>query len=55
MLMVICDRASIETLLEHEFAPKRSVVLAFGFDEEASGTYVSRLSIQSSRLWFGRR
>ncbi|KAJ3553616.1 hypothetical protein NM688_g3514 [Phlebia brevispora] len=30
---------SIETLLEHDFQPSRGVVLAFGFDEEASGKY----------------
>lgn len=32
--------ASIETLLERDFQPTRSVVLTFGFDEEASGTFV---------------
>lgn len=31
--------ASIESLLEKSFQPTRSVVLAFGFDEEASGIY----------------
>lgn len=31
--------AAIESLLEKSFEPTRSVVLAFGFDEEASGTY----------------
>jgi Gly-Xaa carboxypeptidase len=31
--------ASIETLLEKNFQPTRSVVLAFGFDEEASGLF----------------
>ncbi|KAH9987512.1 hypothetical protein BJV77DRAFT_1070481 [Russula vinacea] len=29
--------ASIETLLEKEFKPARTIVLSFGFDEEASG------------------
>ncbi|TFY55688.1 hypothetical protein EVJ58_g8091 [Rhodofomes roseus] len=29
--------AAVETLLEHNFAPARTVVLAFGFDEEATG------------------
>ncbi|KAJ7116598.1 hypothetical protein C8R44DRAFT_926893 [Mycena epipterygia] len=29
--------AAIETLLENDFTPARTVVLAFGFDEEASG------------------
>jgi Gly-Xaa carboxypeptidase len=32
--------SSIESLLENEFIPTRSVVLSFGFDEEASGVYV---------------
>lgn len=31
------QRSSIETLLEAGFKPTRTVVLAFGFDEEASG------------------
>lgn len=31
--------SSIESLLEIGFEPTRSVVLSFGFDEEASGTY----------------
>ncbi|KAI0289559.1 carboxypeptidase S [Russula brevipes] len=29
--------ASVETLLEKEFEPTRTIVLAFGFDEEATG------------------
>ena len=32
--------SSIESLLENGFKPTRSVVLSFGFDEEASGIYV---------------
>ncbi|EAU90337.2 Gly-X carboxypeptidase [Coprinopsis cinerea okayama7 len=31
--------ASVETLLKNGFKPRRTVVLAFGFDEEASGFY----------------
>ncbi|EGN96601.1 hypothetical protein SERLA73DRAFT_184690 [Serpula lacrymans var. lacrymans S7.3] len=31
--------STIESLLEQDFKPSRSVVLAFGFDEEASGIY----------------
>ncbi|KAF7971934.1 hypothetical protein HWV62_19379 [Athelia sp. TMB] len=31
--------AAIESLLEKSFQPTRSVVMAFGFDEEASGVY----------------
>lgn len=33
-------RATIETLLSKNFSPTRTVVLAFGFDEEASGVKV---------------
>lgn len=32
--------SSIESLLEKNFVPSRSVVLTFGFDEEASGPQV---------------
>jgi Gly-Xaa carboxypeptidase len=32
--------SSIESLLESKFEPARTVVLSFGFDEEASGIYV---------------
>ncbi|KZP26579.1 carboxypeptidase S [Athelia psychrophila] len=35
--------ASIESLLEKSFHPTRSVVMAFGFDEEASGIYGASL------------
>ena len=38
-------RTAIETLLEHDFKPTRSVVLAFGIDEERGGISV----IASSR------
>ncbi|KAG8863707.1 hypothetical protein FRB96_007544 [Tulasnella sp. 330] len=34
---LIGNMASVETLLEANFKPKRTVVLAFGFDEESSG------------------
>ncbi|THH16988.1 hypothetical protein EUX98_g9209 [Antrodiella citrinella] len=34
--------STIEVLLEKGFKPNRSVVLAFGFDEEASGLYGAR-------------
>lgn len=37
------NRASIETLLEKGFKPARTIVLAFGFDEEASGSQVSEI------------
>jgi Gly-Xaa carboxypeptidase len=38
---VIGIMAAIESLISKGFEPTRSIVLAFGFDEEASGTYVS--------------
>jgi Gly-Xaa carboxypeptidase len=40
---------SIELLLENKFEPTRSVVLTFGFDEEASGPYV-RILYSSATL-----
>ena len=36
-----CARTTIETLLEAEFQPTRTVVLSFGFDEESSGFHVN--------------
>jgi Gly-Xaa carboxypeptidase len=30
---------ALETLLQQKFEPTRSIVVAFGFDEEASGVY----------------
>ncbi|KAL1696594.1 hypothetical protein GGG16DRAFT_43379 [Schizophyllum commune] len=36
---LIAIMATIETLLENDFTPSRSVVLAFGIDEEAFGKY----------------
>ena len=35
------NSSAIESLLEAGFKPRRSVVLAFGFDEESSGFQVS--------------
>ena len=35
------NSSAIETLLEAKFKPRRSIVLAFGFDEESSGFEVS--------------
>jgi acetylornithine deacetylase/succinyl-diaminopimelate desuccinylase-like protein len=40
-LILAPNSASIETLLEKEFKPARTLVLAFGFDEEVSGHQVS--------------
>lgn len=33
-------RAAVETLISNGFQPTRTVVLAFGFDEEVSGPQV---------------
>ena len=38
-------RETVETLLAHGFKPTRTVVLAFGMDEEIGGTHVSVLSM----------
>ena len=38
-MAVRAEPLSIETLLEKGFKPTRSIVLSFGFDEEASGPY----------------
>jgi Gly-Xaa carboxypeptidase len=45
------DSASIETLLEKGFKPARTVVLAFGFDEEASGVHVSSSVYLKPNMW----
>ncbi|CAK5273408.1 unnamed protein product [Mycena citricolor] len=37
---VIGIMTTIETLLEHGFVPRRSIVLSFGFDEEGGGFHV---------------
>ena len=37
-------RIAIETLLETSFVPERTIVLAFGFDEEIGGIRVSTSS-----------
>lgn len=34
-------RTTVEALLQRDYKPTRTVVLAFGFDEESGGTYVS--------------
>jgi hypothetical protein len=45
------NSASIETLLEKGFKPARTVVLAFGFDEEASGVHVSGSVSLKPSMW----
>ena len=41
MSLNLGQSSTIETLLEFKFQPTRTVVLSFGFDEEASGLQVS--------------
>ena len=41
---------AIENLIAAGFAPTRSVVLAFGFDEESGGTQV-RLRCEHTFIW----
>ncbi|KAH8996149.1 hypothetical protein EDB86DRAFT_3157955 [Lactarius hatsudake] len=43
--------SSVETLLEKGFKPTRTIVLAFGFDEEASGLQASDTPLSSSATW----
>ena len=38
--MVTVRRCAIETMLENGYKPTRTVVLAFGFDEESGGVHV---------------
>ncbi|KIM82989.1 hypothetical protein PILCRDRAFT_447597 [Piloderma croceum F 1598] len=45
---------SIELLLENKFEPTRSVVLAFGFDEEASGPYGAACLADYLLLTYGK-
>ncbi|KAH9027918.1 hypothetical protein EDB84DRAFT_1563249 [Lactarius hengduanensis] len=42
--------SSVETLLEKGFKPTRTIVLAFGFDEEASGLQASTTLLLAPRL-----
>ena len=45
------SRSSVETLLEKDFKPTRTIVLAFGFDEEASGLQASNTLLSCSTAW----
>jgi Gly-Xaa carboxypeptidase len=38
----VLSSAAVETLLQNNFSPTRTVLLSFGFDEEISGFLVSR-------------
>ena len=40
--------SSVETLLEKDFKPTRTIVLAFGFDEEATGMQVNHTTLSGS-------
>ncbi|KAJ2915488.1 hypothetical protein MD484_g4928, partial [Candolleomyces efflorescens] len=44
---------SVELLLEQDFRPARTVVLAFGFDEEAGGFYGARYLAEYIRSVYG--
>lgn len=47
------NSSTIESLLEAKFKPRRTIVLAFGFDEESSGFEVGFLAhIQCPELFF---
>lgn len=37
----LINRTTVEMLLKHSFQPKRSVILAYGIDEESGGLQVS--------------
>ena len=41
----ILNRIAVESLLESDFEPTRSIVLAMGIDEERGGVYVSTFPI----------
>ena len=45
------NSSTIESLLEVKFQPRRTIVLAFGFDEESSGFQVRFSNIQCSIFW----
>jgi Gly-Xaa carboxypeptidase len=49
-MLIIWDRTAIETLLERGFKPTRSVILAFGIDEERGGPTVSAFMIQTDQF-----
>ncbi len=40
--------SSVETLLEKDFKPTRTIVLAVGFDEEATGMQVNNATLSGS-------
>jgi Gly-Xaa carboxypeptidase len=44
---------TIETLLEKDFKPTRSIVLSFGFDEEASGVYGAQENAKALLAMYG--
>ena len=45
------NSSTIESLLEAKFQPRRTVVLAFGFDEESSGFQVSLPRFSLSEIY----
>ena len=42
-MRLMASSSSVETLLEKDFKPTRTIVLAFGFDEEAGGLEASNI------------
>ncbi|KAE9390692.1 carboxypeptidase S [Gymnopus androsaceus JB14] len=45
---------TLETLIEKEWTPERTIVLAFGFDEEASGIYGAKYLGKALEETYGR-
>lgn len=52
VVLTINNRIAVEALLQHGFKPTRTIVLAFGFDEESAGTEVDLLFSIFGRTWF---
>ncbi len=50
-MRLIPSSSSVETLLEKDFKPTRTIVLAFGFDEEAGGFQASHTLLSGSTTW----
>lgn len=50
-MRLMSSSSSVETLLEKNFKPIRTIVLAFGFDEEASGVQASNTTLSRSIPW----
>ena len=44
-------RSTIESFLETQFQPARTILLAFGFDEESDGLNVSNIPSRACRVF----